>query len=69
MASRAVGARFRQRKLSTKHPLSILKEDELVDSFQDDDDPSRQAPKLETGVEKAEETVGYLSENLPLSQY
>lgn len=57
MASRATGARFRQRKLSTKHPLQILREDELVDTFHDEDDSTRQVTQVETGVEKAEETV------------
>lgn len=57
MSSRAAGARFRQRKLSTKHALTILREDELLDSYHDEDDPTRQIPKLETGVEKSEETV------------
>ncbi|KAF2157963.1 hypothetical protein K461DRAFT_219932 [Myriangium duriaei CBS 260.36] len=60
MASRASGARFRQRKLSTKHALQILQEDELVDSFHDEDDPSRQVARVETGVEKAEETEHHL---------
>ncbi|GAM86716.1 hypothetical protein ANO11243_047350 [Dothideomycetidae sp. 11243] len=60
MASRATGARFRQRKLSTKHPLQILREDELLDSYHDEDDPSRQVPRVETGVEKAEETEHHL---------
>lgn len=57
MASRATGARFRQRKLSTKHPLSVVREDEILDSVADDNDPQRNVPRVETGVEKAEETV------------
>ncbi|PSK56674.1 hypothetical protein B9Z65_6298 [Elsinoe australis] len=60
MSSRAAGARFRQRKLSTKHALTILREDELLDSYHDEDDPTRQIPKLETGVEKSEETEHHL---------
>lgn len=57
MASRATGARFRQRKLSTKHALSVVREDEILDSVGDDNDPQRNVPRVETGVEKAEETV------------
>ncbi|PNS15474.1 hypothetical protein CAC42_733 [Sphaceloma murrayae] len=60
MTSRTAGARFRQRKLSTKHALQIIREDELLDSYQDEDDPTRQIPKLETGVEKSEETEHHL---------
>ncbi|KAF4547944.1 Enhancer of polycomb-like protein [Elsinoe fawcettii] len=60
MTSRTAGARFRQRKLSTKHALSIIREEELLDSYHDEDDPSRQIPKLETGVEKSEETEHHL---------
>lgn len=55
MSSR-VGARFRQRKLSTKHPLQIVREHE-IETFAIDDDPQRHIPHVETGVEKAEETV------------
>lgn len=55
MSSR-VGARFRQRKLSTKHPLQIVREHD-IETFAIDDDPQRHIPHVETGVEKAEETV------------
>ena len=55
MASRASGARFRQRKLSTKHALQVLREDEVADVFVgDDNDPQR---RVETGVERSEEIV------------
>ena len=57
MSSRASGARFRQRKLSTKHPLSIVREDEILDALGDENDPQRHIPRVETGVERAEETV------------
>ena len=57
MSSRASGARFRQRKLSTKHPLQVLREDEAQDAFGDENDPGRQVPRVETGVERSEETV------------
>jgi len=61
MTSRTTGARFRQRKLSTKHALSIVREDEVLDALgYDENDPSRQIPRLETGVEKAEETEHHL---------
>jgi len=48
------GARFRQRKLSTKQTLQILREDQ-VDQL--DDDAQRNIPKVDTGVEKGEEIV------------
>lgn len=55
--SRATGARFRQRKLSTKQSLRVVREDEVPDLITADDDAGRVIPRLETGVEKAEETV------------
>lgn len=57
MTSRASGARFRQRKLSTKHALQVVREDEIADTFGDENDPARHIPRVETGVERAEETV------------
>ncbi|KAL8658201.1 MAG: hypothetical protein Q9226_001169 [Calogaya cf. arnoldii] len=48
----AASARFRQRKLTTKQALQILREDQ-IDSL--DDDAQRNVPKVETGVEKGEE--------------
>ncbi|KAL8670846.1 MAG: hypothetical protein Q9168_004646 [Polycauliona sp. 1 TL-2023] len=48
----AASARFRQRKLTTKQALQILREDQ-IDSV--DDDAQRNVPKVETGVEKGEE--------------
>lgn len=53
----AASARFRQRKLSTKHPLQILRECE-IDHV--DDEAQRNVPKVETGVEKGEEIVSFL---------
>lgn len=50
----AASARFRQRKLTTKQALQILREDQ-IDSV--DDDAQRNVPKVETGVEKGEEIV------------
>ena len=47
-------ARFRQRKLSTKQTLQILREDQVEKI---DDDQPRNIPKVDTGVEKAEEIV------------
>jgi hypothetical protein len=56
MASqRAAGQRFRQRKLSTKQNLAILRENEVEAIF--DDEAQRNIPRVETGVEKAEEVV------------
>lgn len=56
MSTRQSGARFRQRKLSTKHPLQVVRENE-IETFAIDDDPQRHIHHVETGVEKAEETV------------
>jgi enhancer of polycomb-like protein len=50
----AQGARFRQRKLSTKQHLQILREDQVEKI---DDEAQRNIPKVDTGVEKAEELV------------
>ena len=47
-------ARFRQRKLTTKQPLQILREDQIDAG---DEDGQRNVPKVETGVEKGEEIV------------
>ena len=47
-------ARFRQRKLSTRQTLQILREDQVE---QEDDIAQRNVPKVETGVEKGEEIV------------
>ena len=58
-STRASGARFRQRKLSTKHPLQVVKEHE-IETFAIDEDPQRHVPHVETGVEKAEETEHHL---------
>ncbi|KAF2666292.1 hypothetical protein BT63DRAFT_55234 [Microthyrium microscopicum] len=59
MASqRAAGARFRQRKLSVKQNLSILREDEVEATF--DDEAQRNIPKVETGVEGHEEMEHHL---------
>lgn len=50
----AGSARFRQRKLSTRQALQILREDQ-VDQI--DDEAQRNVPKVDTGVEKGEEIV------------
>lgn len=50
----AGSARFRQRKLSTRQTLQILREDQVD---QVDDEAQRNVPKVETGVEKGEEIV------------
>jgi hypothetical protein len=55
MTQRVVGARFRQRKLSTKQNLPVVREHEVEQLA--DDDASRHIPKVETGVEKGEEIV------------
>lgn len=55
MAQRVTGQRFRQRKLSTKQNLPVVREHEVEQLA--DDDASRHIPKVETGVEKGEEIV------------
>lgn len=52
------GARFRQRKLSTKQTLQILREDQIDSVI--DDDAQRNIPKVDTGVEKGEEIVSFV---------
>lgn len=53
VGGRAVG--FRQRKLNTKHQLPVLYESD----FETEGGLEIAVPKVETGVEKAEETVSY----------
>ena len=55
MTTRATGQRFRQRKLSVKQNLPILRESQVEKAI--DDDAQRHIPKIETGVEKGEEIV------------
>ena len=55
MTQRATGQRFRQRKLSTKQNLAILREHDVEKL--PDDEAQRLIPKVETGVEKGEEIV------------
>ncbi|GME38227.1 Enhancer of polycomb-like protein [Neofusicoccum parvum] len=58
MTQRISSQRFRQRKLSTKQNLPILRESE-VDNLADDE-AQRHIPKVETGVEKGEEIEHHL---------
>jgi hypothetical protein len=55
MTQRVTGQRFRQRKLSTKQNLPVVREHEVEQLA--DDDASRHIPRVETGVEKGEEIV------------
>lgn len=57
MTQRVTGQRFRQRKLSTKQNLLVLREHEVEKL--PDDDATRHIPKVETGVEKGEEIVSF----------
>ncbi|KAL9602604.1 MAG: hypothetical protein Q9219_001748 [cf. Caloplaca sp. 3 TL-2023] len=61
----AGSARFRQRKLTTKQALQILRENQ-IDSV--DEDGQRNVPKVETGVEKGEEIEHHLQAALSASQ-
>ncbi|KAI4125661.1 MAG: hypothetical protein LQ347_005297 [Umbilicaria vellea] len=61
----AASARFRQRKLSTRQTLQILREDQ-VDTV--DDEAQRNVTKVETGVEKGEEIEHHLQAAIFASQ-
>lgn len=59
MSTRATTARHvRQRKLNTKQPLRVIREDQIDDAV--DDESQRHIPQVETGVEKGEEIVSLL---------
>lgn len=55
-----VGARFRQRKISVKQTLQILKQSDIPDF--DADDQQRELQHIETGVEKGEEEEHHLQQ-------
>ncbi|KAI9714911.1 MAG: Enhancer of polycomb-like protein 1 [Bogoriella megaspora] len=59
MTQRQTGARFRQRKLSTKQNLAVLRENEVEKSTAEDE-AQRHIPRVETGVEKGEEIEHHL---------
>ncbi|KAI9768438.1 MAG: Enhancer of polycomb-like protein 1 [Geoglossum simile] len=65
MTRAGAAARFRQRKLSTKQTLAVVREDQ-VDKVEDD--PQRNIPKVETGVEKGEEIEHHLQAAISASQ-
>lgn len=65
MTARVTGQRFRQRKLSTKQNIPVLRENEIEKL--DDDEASRHIPKVETGVEKGEEIVSPATSRFRLS--
>lgn len=67
MTNRTNGVRFRQRKLSTKQNLLVLREHEVEKQL--DDDATRHIPKVETGVEKGEEIVSPLFPFFALSRF
>ncbi|KAM0720986.1 hypothetical protein Q7P37_003271 [Cladosporium fusiforme] len=61
VTTRASNARHvRQRKLNTKQPLRIIKEDEIEEL--PEDEAQRNIPQFETGVEKAEEIEFHLQQ-------
>lgn len=66
MTQRTSGARFRQRKLSTKQNLPVLREHEVEKLL--DDDATRHIPKVETGVEKGEEIEHHLQAVISATQ-
>lgn len=55
MSTRGQARHVRQRKLNTKQPLRIIRENEIDDAI--DDESQRHIPQVETGVEKNEEVV------------
>jgi enhancer of polycomb-like protein len=59
MTARQTGQRFRQRKLSVKQNLQIVREKDIEASTLDDE-AQRNIPRVETGVEKGEEIVSLL---------
>jgi hypothetical protein len=62
-STRASNARHvRQRKLNTKQPLRVIREDEIDEL--PEDEAQRNIPQFETGVEKAEEVVSTHSPTL-----
>ncbi|KAF1361965.1 hypothetical protein EJ07DRAFT_109140 [Lizonia empirigonia] len=66
MTQRVTGQRFRQRKLSTKQNIPVLRENEVEKL--DDDEASRHIPKVETGVEKGEEIEHHLQAVISAAQ-
>ncbi|KAF2680572.1 hypothetical protein K458DRAFT_407081 [Lentithecium fluviatile CBS 122367] len=66
MTQRVTGQRFRQRKLSTKQSLPVLREHEIEQLV--DDDATRHIPKVETGVEKGEEIEHHLQAVISAAQ-
>ncbi|KAF2638912.1 hypothetical protein P280DRAFT_66000 [Massarina eburnea CBS 473.64] len=66
MTQRVTGQRFRQRKLSTKQNLQVLREKEIEQLA--DDDATRHIPKVETGVEKGEEIEHHLQAVISAAQ-
>ncbi|KAF1933620.1 uncharacterized protein M421DRAFT_415968 [Didymella exigua CBS 183.55] len=66
MTQRVTGQRFRQRKLSTKQNIPVLRENEV--EKHDDDEASRHIPKVETGVEKGEEIEHHLQAVISAAQ-
>ncbi|KAH7386709.1 enhancer of polycomb-like-domain-containing protein [Phaeosphaeria sp. MPI-PUGE-AT-0046c] len=66
MTARVTGQRFRQRKLSTKQNLPVVREHEVEQLA--DDDASRHIPRVETGVEKGEEIEHHLQAVISAAQ-
>ncbi|EME43328.1 hypothetical protein DOTSEDRAFT_72667 [Dothistroma septosporum NZE10] len=58
MSTRGQARHVRQRKLNTKQPLRIIRENEIEDAI--DDESQRHIPQVETGVEKNEEVEYHL---------
>ncbi|KAK3717292.1 Enhancer of polycomb-like protein 1 [Vermiconidia calcicola] len=58
MSTRQTARHVRQRKLNTKQPLRIIRENDIDDA--PDDESQRHIPQVETGVEKGEEIEYHL---------
>ena len=52
-----LSSRVRQRKLNLRTSLQVVKEDQTGTEVFDDVDNQKSVPRVETGVEKAEEVV------------
>jgi len=67
MTARQQAQRFRQRKLSVKQNLQIVREHEIETNVLDDE-AQRNIPKVETGVEKSEEIEHHLQAVISAAQ-
>ncbi|KAF2417242.1 hypothetical protein EJ08DRAFT_600139 [Tothia fuscella] len=67
MTTRQAGQRFRQRKLSTRQNLQIVRENE-IEASNLDDESQRNIPLVKTGVEEGEESEHHLQAVISAAQ-